>query len=108
MELQENWSNWFEKWKSLITKDNTILSRSANELSVQMKLINPKYILREWILVPAYESARVGDYTLVHELEEVMTNPYSEQSKVIEDKYYKLKPLEVFDVGGISHVSCSS
>jgi uncharacterized protein YdiU (UPF0061 family) len=108
MELQENWSNWFEKWKSLITKDNTILSRTVNELSVQMKLINPKYILREWILVPAYESARVGDYTLVHELQEVMTNPYSEQSKVIEDKYYKLKPLEVFDVGGISHVSCSS
>jgi len=29
-----------------------------------------------------------------------MTNPYAEQSKDVEDKYYRLKPREQFEVGG--------
>ncbi len=61
-----------------------------------MKLINPKYTLREWFLVPAYEQAKEGDYTLIKELQEIMTNPYSEQSKEVESKYYSLKPSDVF------------
>ena len=73
-----------------------------------MKLVNPKYILREWFLVPAYQQAAAGDYTLIRELQEVMTQPYAEQSQELEDKYYRLKPLEFFEVGGLSHLSCSS
>ena len=73
-----------------------------------MKGVNPKYTLREWFLVPAYESAAEGNYSSVRELQEVMTNPYFDQSKDVQVKYYSLKPLEFFDVAGISHVSCSS
>ena len=103
-EIQNSWSVWFTKWKSLIDTS----SQSKEELSRQMKLVNPKYILREWFLVPAYKQAQEGDYSLIQELQEVMTNPYSGQSKEIEKKYYSLKPAELFDVAGISHVSCSS
>jgi uncharacterized protein YdiU (UPF0061 family) len=73
-----------------------------------MKLVNPKYILREWIVAPAYQQAAAGDYSLVRELQEVMTRPYDEQSAEVENKYYKLKPAEFFAVGGVSHLSCSS
>ena len=73
-----------------------------------MKAINPKYTLREWFLVPAYQQATNGDYTLIKELQEVMTNPYDEQSKEIEEKYYREKPPELFEIAGISHVTCSS
>ena len=73
-----------------------------------MKLVNPKYTLREWFLVPAYQQATEGDYALIRELQEVMTKPYDEQSKEIEDKYYSKKPSELFEVAGISHISCSS
>jgi uncharacterized protein YdiU (UPF0061 family) len=52
--------------------------------------------------------AKNADYSLIHELQEIMTNPYSEQSQEIEEKYYRLKPSQFFAVGGISHVSCSS
>jgi len=38
----------------------------------------------------------------------VMTDPYAEQSKEIEEKYYTLKPTALFDIAGVSHVSCSS
>ena len=107
--LDENiltrWSQWLEKWKSLI---DAATPESREKLSEQMKRINPKYTLREWFLVPAYQQATTGDYTLIRELQEVMTNPYDEQSKEIEEKYYRLKPSEFFDIAGISHVSCSS
>ena len=100
--LQNHWSRWLEQWHSLIaTSDKIILSK-------QMKAVNPKYILREWFLVPAYNQAKIGDYTLLRELQLVMSEPYAEQSEEVEKKYYKLKPSRLFDMGGVSHVSCSS
>ena len=100
--LLNSWSGWLEKWKSLISGTN------AEELSTQMELVNPKYSLREWFLVPAYQQATGGDYSLIREMQEVMTNPYDELSSEIEDKYYKLKPSELFEIAGVSHISCSS
>jgi hypothetical protein len=32
----------------------------------------------------------------------------AEQSKDVEEKYYRPKPSEFFDVGGLSYYSCSS
>jgi uncharacterized protein YdiU (UPF0061 family) len=112
-EMDKHWSKWLTKWKSLIgidnnTDANTAPPCSSDELSKQMKLVNPKYSLREWFVVPAYQQAALGNYTLVRELQEVMTQPYAEQSKDVEQKYYKLKPSELFEAGGLSHYSCSS
>jgi len=101
--MLERWSIWLQKWKSLATS-----TKSCTNLSRQMKLVNPKYSLREWLLVPAYQQASDGNYSLVREMQEVMTNPYDEHSKEIEDKYYSLKPHEFFEIAGISHISCSS
>jgi uncharacterized protein YdiU (UPF0061 family) len=100
-EMDKRWEEWLEKWKSL-------LSGSREEISKQMKLVNPKYILREWFVKPAYQKATTGDYSLIHELQDVMAQPYAEQSQAIEDKYYRLKPTEFFTMGGVSHLSCSS
>jgi len=66
------------------------------------------YSLREWLLVPAYQQATAGNYALIRELQEVMTQPYAEQSKDVEGKYYRMKPSEFFEVGGLSYYSCSS
>jgi uncharacterized protein YdiU (UPF0061 family) len=112
-EMDRRWSQWFANWKSLIgsasaTKANATAPRSCEEISRQMKLVNPKYSLREWFVVPAYQQATAGDYFLVRELQEVMTQPYAEQSKDVEEKYCRLKPSEFFEVGGLSHYSCSS
>ncbi|TCV72454.1 MULTISPECIES: protein adenylyltransferase SelO [Methylomonas] len=100
-EIDKRWAAWLAKWK-------TLLSSSSEETSRQMKRVNPKYILREWFVVPAYQQAAVGNYSLIRELQDVMTQPYEEQSKDVEDKYYRLKPPEFFEVGGLSHLSCSS
>lgn len=105
-EMDQRWDEWLVKWKSLL--NSPAETRSTDEISQQMKLVNPKYILREWFVKPAYQQATAGDYSLIRELQNVMTNPYAEQSKEIEDKYYRLKPAQFFAVGGVSHLSCSS
>lgn len=105
-EIEQRWSHWLAAWKSLVGSNTSPQSR--DDLSSQMKLINPKYSLREWFVVPAYQHASKGNYALVREMQEVMTQPYAEQSKDIEEKYYRLKPAEFFALGGLSHYSCSS
>jgi uncharacterized protein YdiU (UPF0061 family) len=111
--MDNRWSAWLTKWKLIIgitstTDENALTSRSREEVTRQMKLVNPKYTLREWFVVPAYQQARAGNYTLVRELQDVMTQPYAEQSKDVEDKYYRLKPFEFFGTAGVSYYSCSS
>jgi uncharacterized protein YdiU (UPF0061 family) len=107
--MDQRWLAWLTKWKVLVAIDNNNNSnRSSAEISKQMKLVNPKYSLQEWFVVPAYQQASVGNYALVRELQDVMTQPYAEQSKDVEEKYYKLKPPELFELGGLSHYSCSS
>ncbi|WP_247869988.1 YdiU family protein [Methylophaga sp. SB9B] len=103
--MNNRWSEWLNKWKTIITVNTT---DTLDELSRKMKLVNPKYSLREWFVAPAYQQAKEGDYSLLRELQEIMTKPYEEQSKEVEEKYYRLKPLEFFEVGGLSHYSCSS
>jgi len=101
--LDDQWNDWLANWHTLLDD-----GRNRLDISTQMKQINPKYTWREWLIVPAYQQASQGDYSLVRELQEVLNDPYGEQSKEIEDKYYRLKPKEFFNAGGVSHYSCSS
>ena len=111
--LDKRWSEWFTKWRSLIssvstTNTNAAPPRSREEISRQMKLVNPKYSWREWLVAPAYQQAAAGNHSLLCELQEVLTQPYSEQSKDAEGKFYRQIPSEFSEVGGLSHYSCSS
>ncbi len=110
-DMDRRWSEWLAEWKSLIISQNatnTKQPRLIEDISRRMKNVNPKYSLREWLLAPAYQQAASGDYSLIRELQKVMTQPYAEQSKAVEDKYYRLKPSEFSNLGGLSHMSCSS
>lgn len=102
-DLAEQWTSWLEQWRK-----HTQADEAGQALSVKMKLVNPKYSWREWLVVPAYQKAMQGDYSLVQELQKVLNNPYDEQSKAIEDKFYQLRPSALFEAGGVSHYSCSS
>ena len=102
-DLEHQWQTWLQSWNELIEG-----SGDPNKIAEKMKRVNPKYTWREWLIAPAYQQAKQGDYALVKELQEVFSHPYEEQSKAIEEKYYRLKPAEYFNAGGISHYSCSS
>lgn len=102
-QLDEQWQAWLKSWRDLVIKEGNLA-----EISARMKQTNPKYAWREWLIVPAYQQAMQGNYALVRELQEVLSYPYDEQSQEVEDKYYRLKPRAFFNVGGVSHYSCSS
>lgn len=99
------WKAWLQDWRAALELDD---ERTPERVAAQMKRVNPKFILREWHLVPAYQRAAQGDYSLVRELQTVMTQPYAEQDEDTARKYYALKPASFFGMGGVSHMSCSS
>ena len=101
--LKTQWNQWLHKWRQRVTADQNIKA-----LTEQMKQTNPKYSWREWLVVPAYQQAAKGDFSLVHELQKVLTKPYDEQSPEVENKHYQLRPQEFIKAGGVSHYSCSS
>jgi len=110
--LRRRWSEWLAQWKSRVglgpdNADGNLLSR-RDKLSRQMKLVNPAYTMREWLVVPVYQQAAAGDYLPLRELQEVLTQPYEEQSEETREKYGRLKPSALFNLGGVSHYSCSS
>jgi len=108
-EMERRWCAWLMQWRSLINSSLAETpSRTLDEIAREMEHTNPKYVLREWQLAPSYQLAAAGDYTLIHELQAVMTQPYDEQSSEVAEKYYRQKPSEFCAIGGVSHLSCSS
>tara|TARA_Y100001968_G_scaffold200795_1_gene184369 strand:- start:463 stop:2157 length:1695 start_codon:yes stop_codon:yes gene_type:complete len=102
-EIETKWIGWLHSWREHIT-----YKANQNKISEKMKLMNPKYTWREWLITPAYESAEKGDYGLIKELQAVYNKPYEEQSSEVQKKYDRLKPKKFFGAGGVSHYSCSS
>ncbi len=104
-ELESEWQSWLNQWRTLVLAAN---NPDPEGVSGRMKQVNPKYTWREWLVAPAYQRAANWDYTQVRELQGVLGHPYDEQSEEVEAKYYRLKPEQYFNAGGISQYSCSS
>ena len=102
-QLDARWNNWLQNWHLQLKGCNELGARSA-----AMQSSNPNITWREWLIAPAYEKAAQGDYSLIKELQNVFSNPYKQQSKELESKYNVMKPKQFFNLGGISHYSCSS
>ena len=98
------WQEWFQRWHECIKSNGA----SKKDTSNAMKNINPNVTWREWLVVPAYQQAEQGEYSLIHELQELFSNPYDEIQPDLAAKYKALRPRELFNTGGVSHYSCSS
>eukprot|EP00928_Gymnodinium_smaydae_P008888 TRINITY_DN13276_c0_g1_i1.p1 TRINITY_DN13276_c0_g1~~TRINITY_DN13276_c0_g1_i1.p1 ORF type:complete len:623 (+),score=129.65 TRINITY_DN13276_c0_g1_i1:88-1869(+) len=85
-DLETRWAAWIRAWLRLLSIEGAL-----DGAAERMNSVNPKYILREYMLVEAYEAAKKGDYSRVHELYELTTKPYDEQPQ-FEKKYYKRAP----------------
>ena len=103
--MEARWEKWLQNWHAALKQQG----RDPEIVSGAMKRVNPKYILREWMMVEAYRNATDnGDYSLVQRLHDILAEPYSEQSEEIAALYYKKKDEKFFNLGGTSHFSCSS
>ena len=80
--------------------------RPDAERAEKMNLINPKYVLRNYLAQMAIEKAEEGDHGLVHTLLDVMRHPFDEQSE--HEEYAQKRPEWARNKPGCSTLSCSS
>ena len=59
-QIDEQWQSWLQSWR-----ERVINNGNSTETSKIMKLTNPKYTWREWLIAPAYQQAEEGNYSLV-------------------------------------------
>mmetsp|Transcript_24074 Transcript_24074/g.37145 ORF Transcript_24074/g.37145 Transcript_24074/m.37145 type:complete len:737 (+) Transcript_24074:146-2356(+) len=111
-DTREKFMKWIEKWrdglKTSVSKQEFLSAMTSGvpmSVADRMRLENPKYTLREWILVEAYTKAAAGDESIVNDLMTLIENPYDEGSSAFEEKYYRRAPDEALGEGGTAFMS---
>ena len=94
----EEWNRWLSKWWSRV---------DGKPDQVTMKLVNPKYVLRNWMAQLAIDAAEEGDYSVGNKLFELLKNPYDEQPE-FESDWFQKRPEWARHRVGCSMLSCSS
>jgi len=89
---------WLEKYIEIRKEENS----SFEEVQKAMKKVNPKFIIKNYMLQEAIDSAENGDFTLLNDLLNIAQNPFDEHKKY--DKYSKATPMEFANI----KLSCSS
>lgn len=81
--------------------ENQISPEASQEL---MRKSNPRFILRNYLLLQAIQELEKGEQTLFLKLQEALKNPYA----AAHDEFFKLRPEWANDQPGSSTLSCSS
>lgn len=98
----DNWTTWLGSYISRINEEKF----SDADRKIQMNLVNPKYVLRNYMAQLAIDDAEKGDYLLIKELFELLKNPYDEQPE--SQKWFAKRPDWARNRVGCSMLSCSS
>lgn len=101
-EIKISWNNWFLKYQNRLEKENL----THLERKVQMDVVNPKYVLRNYMAQLAIDDANKGDYKLIDELYQLLKKPYKEQPE--NEKWFVKRPEWARNKIGCSMLSCSS
>jgi uncharacterized protein YdiU (UPF0061 family) len=100
--IKNRWNQWFEKY----VQEIKLLGEREEGRILKMNNINPKYILRNYMLQLTIEAAEKGDYSLLQELQDLLKNPYKEMPQF--EKWYSKMPEWARNKVGSSVLSCSS
>jgi serine/tyrosine/threonine adenylyltransferase len=101
-EVKNLWNSWLKIYGERLKKE-TISNLERKE---KMDLVNPKYVLRNYMSQLAIDKADKGDYTLIDELYQLLKNPYADQPK--NEKWFAKRPEWARNKVGCSMLSCSS
>ncbi|WP_290833753.1 protein adenylyltransferase SelO family protein, partial [Flavobacterium sp.] len=100
--ILKSWEKWFTKYINRIK-----LEDDADEIrKTKMDLVNPKYVLRNYMAQIAIDAANNEDYSVVNELHTILKKPYDEQPEF--EKWYAKRPDWARVKIGCSMLSCSS
>ncbi|MEE2886213.1 MAG: YdiU family protein [Planctomycetota bacterium] len=94
--------NWFERYRQRV-----LASREPDsKRRACMESVNPEYVLRNYLAQLAIDKATTGDFSMVHDLLDVLRDPYVEQSD--HQQYAAKRPEWARNRPGCSTLSCSS
>ncbi|MBU2429703.1 MAG: YdiU family protein, partial [Proteobacteria bacterium] len=99
---REHLKSWLEQYARRIHSDPL----SVESRRKKMNHTNPKYVLRNYLTQLAIEKAEQGDFSMIHELLEVMRHPYDEQPG--KETFARKRPDWARVKPGCSMLSCSS
>lgn len=101
-EIKDNWLKWFNLYLERIGREFD----SDEVRKGKMNLVNPKYVLRNYMAQLAIDAAEKEDYTVIEELYSLLKNPYNEQ--IENEKWFAKRPDWARHKIGCSMLSCSS
>ncbi len=100
--IEKRWKDWFVNYSKRLQKE----SLSDEHRKEKMNLVNPKYILRNYMAQLAIDDADEGKYELIDELFQMLKKPYDEQPEY--EKWFAKRPDWARHKVGCSMLSCSS
>lgn len=100
--IAQQWKDWFERYDFRLDKE----TMSDTDRQLKMNVVNPKYVLRNYMAQLAVDDANKGDFKLIDELFQLLKHPYEEQPK--SEKWFAKRPDWARHKVGCSMLSCSS
>lgn len=96
--FQEPLKQWFESYIKVCEEQES----SFESRFIIMKKVNPKYILKNYIIEEAIQKAHNADYSLVNDLLKIAQNPFDEHEEF--ERYAQSTPMKFANI----QLSCSS
>lgn len=100
--IEAKWTAWFNRYAERLQGEFVTNAERAQ----QMNLVNPKYVLRNYMSQLAIDAANEGDYKMIDELFKMLKQPYAEQPE--NEKWFVKRPEWARYKVGCSALSCSS
>ncbi|HRG66871.1 MAG TPA: protein adenylyltransferase SelO family protein, partial [Saprospiraceae bacterium] len=98
----QDWHSWLEWYTERLQAEGSV----DEERSLAMNAVNPRFILRNYMVQLAIEAAEKGDYSKVESLYQLSKTPYKVQDG--DDAWIVKSPDWAFEKPGCSMLSCSS
>jgi uncharacterized protein YdiU (UPF0061 family) len=102
-QLDQQYLERLHRWLSRYTARLQSSQLSESDRSALMMKTNPKYVLRNYLAQMAIDKAENGDYSLIHELLELLRKPYDDQPG--KEQFYQKRPDWARNRAGCSMLS---
>ncbi len=100
--IAQKWKGWFMSYDQRLQLEQLTDQERQNK----MNLVNPKYVLRNYMAQLAIDEADKGNYSLINKLFELLKTPYDEQPE--NKEWFAKRPDWARHKVGCSMLSCSS